>query len=151
MMLKTHLAMTVLVILLFLGHVSNKFLFMFVIIIATFLPDIDTGFSTLGRNIYVKPLQFFVRHRGILHSFTFCIAVSFVLAYFIPGVSLAFFLGYGFHLFLDAFTKEGIMPFWPWRKTSSWHFRTGGRVETSLFVSLIVIDLLLFVLFIINF
>jgi membrane-bound metal-dependent hydrolase YbcI (DUF457 family) len=151
MMLKTHLALTVLVAMLFLGHVSNKFLFLFVIIVATIIPDIDTGFSTAGKNIFLKPLQFFVKHRGIFHSFTFCIVASFVIAYWLPQIALAFFLGYGFHLFLDSFTSEGIMPFWPWKRVSNGIFRTGGRVETSLFVILLVLDLLAIVIFFKNF
>jgi len=151
MMLKTHLALTVLVALIFLSRVSSKFMFLAVIIVATILPDIDTGFSTAGRNVFLKPLQFFVRHRGFLHSFTFCIIVSFVFAYFLPSISLAFFLGYGFHLFLDSFTQEGIMAFWPWRRVSKGIFRTGGRMETSLFVVLLILDLLALIAFFMNF
>ena len=151
MMLKTHLAFSVVIMFLFLSKISNKFLFIFIILAATIIPDVDTGFSTAGRHIFLKPLQFFVRHRGILHSFTFCILASLAFAYFIPGISLAFFLGYGFHLFLDSFTSEGIMPFWPWRKVSKWHFRTGGRVETSLFVIFLVLDLLALVFFVMSF
>lgn len=150
-MLKTHLALSVLVAVMFLSHVSNKFLFILVIIAATIIPDIDTGFSTAGKNIFFRPLQFFVSHRGIFHSFTFCIIVSFVIAWFFPQASLAFFLGYGFHLFLDSFTSEGIMPFWPWRKVSSGIFKTGGRVETSFFVILLVLDLLAVVMFVKSF
>ncbi len=151
MMLKTHLALSVLVILMFLSRISNKFLFIFIVLIATIIPDIDTGFSTAGKNIFLKPLQFFVRHRGILHSFTFCLLASFVLAYFFPVLALPFLLGYGFHLLLDSFTKEGIMPFWPWKKVSSGIFKTGGRIETSLFIVLLVLDLLVFVIFIMSF
>lgn len=150
-MLKTHLALSVLIAVLFLSHISNKFLFIFIVLIATIIPDIDTGFSTAGRNIFLKPLQFFVRHRGILHSFSFCVIASFLIAWFLPQAALAFFLGYGFHLFLDSFTREGIMPFWPWRKVSSGIFKTGGRMEASLFVTLLILDLLAVVVFFKNF
>ncbi|MFH1710801.1 MAG: metal-dependent hydrolase [Nanoarchaeota archaeon] len=148
MMLKTHLVLSLLVVIMFFSHISNKAVFIAVILFATIIPDIDTGFSTAGKNIFFKPLQFFVKHRGIFHSFTFCIIASFIIAYFWPILALPFFLGYGFHLILDSFTKAGIMPFWPWRKTSSWRVTTGSRVETSLFIILIVIDLLMFVLLI---
>jgi len=151
MMLKTHLALTVLAAVLFLSRVSNKVIFLAVIIIATIIPDIDTGFSTAGKNIFLKPLQFFVKHRGIFHSFTFCIVISFLIAYWFPHAALAFFLGYGFHLLLDSFTSDGIMPFWPWKKTSSGIFRTGGRMETSLFVILLILDLLAIIIFFKNF
>lgn len=151
MMLKTHLALSVLVSLMFVSSVSNKGIFLAVLLIATIIPDIDTGFSTAGKNVFLKPLQFFVRHRGILHSFTFCVVVSFLIAYFFPSISLAFFLGYGFHLFLDSFTQEGIMPFWPWSKKSSGIFRTGGRAETSVFVILLILDLVMIIVFFKNF
>lgn len=151
MMLKTHLALSVLVAMLFLSKISNKLVFLVVILVATVIPDIDTGFSTAGKSIFLKPLQFFVKHRGVFHSFTFCIIASFVIAYFIPSISLAFFLGYSFHLLLDSFTKEGIMPFWPWRKVSSGIFTTGGRIEASLFVFLLILDLLAIVIFFINY
>ncbi len=146
MLLRTHLALAVLVILLFINQVNNQFIFIFVMVIATMLPDIDTGFSTLGKMKGFRPLQFFARHRGMIHSFTFCIIISLILAAFWPAASLAFFLGYGIHLFLDSFTKEGIMPFWPYRKTSSWHFKTGSLTETTIFLFLVFMDILLVVL-----
>ena len=150
MMLKTHLALSLLAGIMFFNHISNKIVFFVALIFATIIPDIDTGFSTAGKNIFLRPLQFFVKHRGVFHSFTFCIIASFVIAYFWPILAFPFFLGYGFHLLLDSFTKDGIMPFWPWKKTSSWHVTTGSRVETSLFVILLVLDLLMFVLLIIQ-
>lgn len=151
MMLKTHLALSMIIALLFLNHVSDKAIFLVVILVATIIPDIDSGFSTAGKNIFLRPLQVFVRHRGIFHSFTFCILASFLVAYFFPQASLAFFLGYGFHLFLDSFTKDGIMVFWPWKKVSSGVITTGERMETSLFVILLVLDLVAAVVFFINF
>lgn len=143
MLLRTHLALAVLAIILFVGHVDNRLLFIFVALIATMLPDIDTAFSTLGKRRSFRILQFFVKHRGPIHSFSFCIVVSFVLAFFIPSVSLAFFLGYGLHLFIDSFTAEGIIPFWPYSKKSSWKLRTGSLIESSLFLILVLVDVIL--------
>jgi membrane-bound metal-dependent hydrolase YbcI (DUF457 family) len=151
MMLKTHLALNALIALLFLPHITGKTVFLLIIFAATIIPDIDTGFSTAGKNIAFRPLQFFVKHRGLFHSFTFAIIASLILAYFWPLASLAFFLGYGFHLFLDSFTQEGIMPFWPWRKVSSGIFRTGGKIETSLFVMLLILDLVALVMYVARF
>jgi len=145
MLLRTHLAIMVLAIALFVGAVDAQLLFIFVALIATLLPDIDTGFSTIGKHKGFRFFQFFVRHRGIIHSFTFCIAISIVLAFFWPSVSFGFFLGYGLHLFVDSFTPEGIMPFWPYKKKSSWHFKTGSLVETSLFLIFILLDILIVV------
>lgn len=150
MMLRTHLAIVILFIILFLPHVSSKFLFVVIALLATVVPDIDTGFSTIGSKGIFRIVQVFVKHRGFFHSLTFCIFVSIILAFFLPVLSLGFFLGYSIHLFADSFTKEGITPFWPYKKISSWHFKTGGRVETTLFVIFLLLDLLLFVLMVQN-
>jgi len=146
MMLKTHLAVNILFILLFLPFVSSYYIFIPFALIATLLPDIDTGFSTMGKMKAGRMIQFFVRHRGVFHSFTFCIIVSVILAAFIPILALPFFLGYSLHLFVDSFTPEGIKPFWPWSKSSSWRLRTGSTIETTLFLSFLIADLLVLVL-----
>lgn len=143
MLIRTHLAIVVFAIILFISQVSNKLLFIFVALIATMLPDIDTAFSTLGKHKSFRFLQFFVRHRGLIHSFTFCIVVSLLLAFFVPTVSLAFFLGYGLHLFIDSFTIGGIQPFWPYKKRSSWKLKTGSFVESSLFLFFVLADIIL--------
>lgn len=144
MLLRTHLALIVLVILLFITHVQNQLLFAVVALGASFIPDIDTGFSTLGKQKGFRILQFFVRHRGFIHSLTFCSALTLLLVIFLPIIALPFFLGYAVHLFLDSFTLEGIQPFWPYKKTSNWKFKTGSLVETSIFLFLILIDIALF-------
>jgi membrane-bound metal-dependent hydrolase YbcI (DUF457 family) len=143
-MLKTHLAMTGLVVLLFLPHISSWYVFVPIALLATILPDIDTGFSTVGKTTGGRVLQFFVRHRGVFHSLTFAIVLSFLFAVFIPILALPFFLGYSLHLFVDSFTIEGIKPFWPLKHQSSWKIKTGGITETSLFVVFLIIDLLAF-------
>lgn len=147
MLIRTHIALVLFVIMLFLPHINiNLFLFVIVALIATLIPDVDSGFSTLGKHGVFKILQVFTKHRGIFHSFTFCIIISVLLALFFPTISLAFFLGYAVHLFADSFTQEGIIPFWPYSRTSSWHFKTGGRVETSLFLSFVAMDIILLIL-----
>jgi len=148
MMLRTHLAIVIFAILLFLSHISsisNKIIFVVIALIATLIPDLDTGFSTIGKMKGSKILRFFVRHRGFFHSFSFCIVVSVIFAFFIPILALPFFLGYSLHLFADSFTFEGIKPFWPLRYSSSWRLRTGSLTETSLFVFFVVLDLIVFI------
>lgn len=146
MMIRTHLAIAVLAILLFLPHISNKILFVIVALVATLIPDVDCAFSTLGSSRIFKFLQFFTKHRGIIHSFSFCLLVSVILALFFPALAFAFFLGYGLHLIADSFTQEGITPFWPYSKTSSGIIRTGGRIESSVFLAFVIIDLILLVI-----
>jgi len=150
MMLRTHLAITVFVILLFLSTVSNKFVFVIMALFACVIPDVDSGFSTIGRFKETSITRFFVKHRGILHSFSFCIIISILLAFFIPLVSLGFFVGYSSHLFADSFTIEGIKPFWPFKKSSSWRIRTGSLLETNVFIVFILCDVLLLLFYIIS-
>ena len=144
MLLRTHLAVIIAAVILFFPHIAginNKIIFIFIALIATMLPDIDTGFSTLGKMKGFRFLQFFVRHRGFIHSFTFAILISLILAIFWPVASLGFFLGYGLHLFIDGFTIEGIQPFWPYSKKSFWRLKTGSLFETTLFISFVFIDI----------
>lgn len=145
MLKRTHLAIGTGLMLLFLPYVNYKLVFIPVILIVSLLPDIDSSSSYYGQNPIFRPLQFFVRHRGILHSFTFCILASIAFAFFIPVLAFPFFLGYAGHLFADSFTREGIVLFWPFRKTSSGILSTGGRIEYSVYVTIIIVDILLFV------
>ena len=126
MMLRTHLAIAILAILLFISHVKYQMFFILVTLIATLLPDIDCAYSTAGKSKFLRPLQFFIKHRSLIHSFTLAIVLSLIFAFIIPAIALPFFLGYSLHVFVDAFTKEGIMPFWQWKKESSGFVRTGG-------------------------
>ena len=150
MMLRTHIAINLLFILLFLPHISSDLIFVPVALIATALPDLDTGFSTVGKMKASRIIQFFVRHRGFFHSLTFCAIISALFSVVVPVLALPFFLGYSLHLFADSFTFEGIKPFWPAKKSSSWRLRTGSMIETSLFVFFVLADLLVLVFMIID-
>ena len=147
MMLRTHLALALIIILLFLPHItSNKMLFIVVTLVSTVLPDIDSGFSTVGKFKGLRPLQFLTKHRGVIHSLSFCILISVLLSLAAPLIAFSFFLGYAVHLFADSFTIEGITPFWPYSRISNWRLRTGGRIESTLFLVFVIIDLILFFL-----
>ena len=146
MLLRTHLAFAVLLIILFLKQVNNEIVFIIMVLVATVLPDLDSDFSTWGRHMIFRPLQFFVKHRGIIHSFTFGVLISIILSIFWPVASLGFFMGYSVHLICDSFTKDGIQPFWPFKAKSSGFIKSGGRVEDSLFIALILVDVLIFIL-----
>ena len=118
-------------------------LFFPIVLICALLPDIDSPDSYFGRSKIWRPLQFIVKHRGVFHSFTFCVLVAILFAFVLPIVALPFFLGYGSHLLADSFTQEGINPFWPWKKTSQGPLRTGGSVENGIFIGFIIMDCLL--------
>ena len=145
MLIRTHLAIAVFAMLLFVQHVNNKLVFVFVALIATMLPDIDCAFSTLGKSKGWRFLQFFIDHRGPIHSLTFCLVISVIFAFFLPTLAFGFFLGYSVHLFADSFTKEGIMPFWPYLGKSAWRLKTGGVLESGVFLFFHLVDVFLFI------
>jgi len=141
MLIRTHLSITLFFILVFISNVEHKFVFVLVALFATFIPDIDSKFSIIGKRKIFRILQFFIKHRGIVHSFTFLMMLTFIFALFFPILALPFFLGYGLHLFADSFTIEGIKPFYPYKKISSWKIKTGGKSEIFVFVFFLIVDL----------
>jgi inner membrane protein len=141
MLLRTHLAFAVLMTILLLPYVSDKLIFVVLVLISTGIPDIDSGFSKYGKSIFLRPLQFFIKHRSFIHSFTFAILISFILSFFYPVVCFGFFVGFSSHLILDSFTKDGIRPFWPLNYKSSGFIASGGKIEMSFFIALIAADI----------
>jgi len=152
MIRRTHLAIGLLLVLIFLpqiqGTSTEKIVFSIVLLVSSLFPDIDFAFSTLGKFKGFRFLQFFIGHRGIMHSLTFAIAGAFALSFFFPRYALAFFLGFGFHVFADSFTVDGVRPFWPSYRISNGGIRTGGITETTLFIFILILDALLFLLMI---
>lgn len=145
MLIRTHLSITLFFILVFISNVEYKLSFILVAFLATFIPDIDSRFSTLGKKKTLRILQFFIKHRGIMHSFTFLLVIVLFFVLFFPVLALSFFLGYGLHLFADSFTVRGIKPFYPCKKISSWKIRTGGKSEISVFVFFLIANLFLII------
>ncbi len=143
MIKRTHLVIGLAIALYFLPLVKHKFLFIPIVLAASILPDIDSGFSQIGRKKIFRPVQMVFTHRGPLHSYTVCVFFSLIFAFIYPVFALPFFLGYSFHLFLDSFTINGIKPFWPFRYQSSGVARTGGMVDRFLFFGFLIIDIVL--------
>jgi membrane-bound metal-dependent hydrolase YbcI (DUF457 family) len=146
MLAKTHLMIGILAIAFFLPHVNHKLIFVPVVLIASLLPDIDSGFSTLGRKGIFRPLQAFTKHRGMFHSFTFCILVSLILAFYLPLLAFSFFLGYALHLLADSWTPEGIKPFWPLRPILKGRVTVGGFIEETVFIVFAILDVIFLIL-----
>jgi membrane-bound metal-dependent hydrolase YbcI (DUF457 family) len=143
MLIKTHIAINVFGILLLILAVEHRLIFVIVALISTFIPDIDSRYSIVGRKRINRILQFFTKHRGITHSFVFLIAITLILLYILPVVALGFFVGYGLHLFADSFTLNGITPFHPFSKMKSEGFiRTGRKFEKFIFIGFIILDLI---------
>jgi inner membrane protein len=139
-MWKTHLAIGLAAALFFSMRVPKPLIFIPVVLISSFFPDIDSGVSSIGRKMIFRPIQMGVDHRGLVHSYTICILLSFLIAYFYPILALPFFIGYSFHLFADSFTIHGIRPFWPLKGISKGPITTGGAMEKTVFYTLIIID-----------
>lgn len=141
MLIKTHLAITLFFVLLFLPFTKYPLLFLAIAFFSTYLPDVDSPHSKLGHHWIFRPLQWFSNHRGFVHSFTFLILVTAGFVLFLPLLALPFFLGYCSHLIADTFTIEGINPFYPYKKICSGKIKTGGIFETGIFFSFLLIDL----------
>jgi inner membrane protein len=136
MLIKTHLSATFLLILFFIGKiggVENKVLFFLVAMVSTYLPDIDSKTSKLGKNVLLRPVQWFTGHRKFFHSFTF-LAIIFVFYQFFTfeNIFYGFLLGYSSHLIMDCLTVRGIYPFYPFKLRISGFIKTGSVVEKIL-------------------
>ena len=151
MLFKTHAAIGIFLILFFLPLINQdiKLLFAGIVLFSSFLPDIDMSKSFLGKYKILRPIQWIVSHRGIFHSFSFAGIVAILLGFYIPSISFAFFLGYSGHLIADSLTVEGIRPFWPKKEEIRWKLRTGGKREIVIFYTLMIVNVFLFVRFLI--
>ncbi len=139
---KTHLAIATLTIIIFLQHVVYKWTFIAVFLISSFLPNLEGDITGKFFKRIFKPLKLFFRKRGVLHSFTFSLLLTLFLAFYFPIISLPFFLGHGLHLLVDAWTVEGIKPFWPFKLESKGRVKTGSAVDDSVFMVFVVLDLI---------
>ena len=143
MIWKTHLAIGLAAALYFSTQVGKPLIFIPIVLFSSLFPDVDSGFSYIGRKKIAKPVQLGTEHRGIIHSYTAAIILSFIIAYFYPLLALPFFLGYSFHLFADSFTIQGIRPFWPLKGVSKGLVATGGKIDKVIFYTFVLIDLVL--------
>lgn len=144
MLIRTHLAITLFLVLLLIEYVNSPIWFLAIAMIATYMPDIDSKNSRIGHHLFFRPIQWLSRHRGMIHSFSFLILVTFFIALVLPSVALGFFVGYGSHLFADSFTIEGIRPFYPSKKRSSGNIITGNLSETNVLILFLIADIILF-------
>ncbi|MEI6731477.1 MAG: metal-dependent hydrolase [archaeon] len=143
MLSRTHIAFAVMFILLFFNSVHSKFIFVVVVLFSSLLPDLDSMHSKLGNRWFLRPLQWFVKHRGMLHSLTFSVIIALLLDFFLPVLAFPFFLGYASHILLDSFTIEGIRPFWPLKAEVKGWLKTDGTSEKLTFVVLVIVNVLL--------
>jgi membrane-bound metal-dependent hydrolase YbcI (DUF457 family) len=143
MFFRTHLVIALFFVLIFFSYIENPILFLSVVFFATLIPDIDSKFSKVGHYKIFRIFNFFTKHRGIMHSFSFLVFVSFLIFLSFREILLPFALAYSLHLLLDAITIHGISPLYPLKFRIKGKIRTGGIIENFLFVSFIFFDFLL--------
>ena len=112
----------------FLPDVNNKLVFFPVVMIASLIPDIDSLIAPKKNYKMLKPLKS-KSYKDFMHSYTLCIILSALLAFFYPILALPFFIGYSFHLFFDSLTVPGTTPFWPLKIKSKGFIVPGGKTE----------------------
>lgn len=143
MLARTHLVTVLFFLLLFFPSVSNPILFFSVAIISAILPDIDTPTSKIGHYKIFRPLNFFTKHRGFFHSFTFLLLISILIFFSYKEILIPFVFGYSLHLILDAITIQGIIPFYPAKFKVRGLIKTGGIIESVIFWIFLIADLVL--------
>jgi inner membrane protein len=105
------------------------------------LADIDQANSKVGKNLgfLSKLINFFFGHRNLFHSFTFVIIIYFLLHIFAGKLlSLPFLIAYSSHIFLDAFTPQGISPFYPLKYRWRGAIKTSGFLEKAILIALVL-------------
>ena len=154
MLLRTHIAISLLGILVLFSLFPDLLewtVFVLVVLIATVFPDIDCETSKLGRRGIFRPFQFFIKHRGFLHSFTFVlilVVLGFIfLESFRREITFGVLIGYGLHLIADSFTKNGVRLFYPLsKKKFKGKIRSGGKREIAVLSVVLGVDLILIIL-----
>jgi inner membrane protein len=142
MLLRTHF-LAGLFFALFLLPQENKIFFLGIALIASIIPDIDSKFSKIGKKKILRIFQFFVKHRGVVHSLIFLLIIILVLLYFWPIAILPFAIGFGSHLLMDGLTRQGVRIFYPLKFKVRGFVKTGKRFETLIFVLLLIGNLFL--------
>ena len=150
MLKRTHLALGIAIAFYFLPHIqTNKFIFLGVVLLASLLPDIESGFAAAQRHslFSLQPTENVYHKNHLLHTYTFLILITIAIAIYYPVLALPFFLGYSFHLFIDSFSPNGIRPFWPLRHRTKGKIVPSGGIDKILFVIFLGMDVLLIIRF----
>jgi membrane-bound metal-dependent hydrolase YbcI (DUF457 family) len=141
MLLRTHFSVALCISIFLAVFAENKIIFFIGALIATFLPDIDSGKSRAGKHLILRPLQWMTKHRGVFHTLLLAIVFSALLYPIDFSLSLGFFIGYCIHLGLDCLTKNGCRIFWPVSNLKLKFFiSTGGILEEVIFVVFLLAD-----------
>lgn len=144
MLSRTHFTAALFIYLILFLLLPEKFIFGVFLLLATFLVDIDSKTSKLGKFWIFRPLQIFFKHRGIFHSLFTGLILSLLLYFLSINAALGFLLGFYLHLFLDCLTKGGVRLFWPLSNFKvKGLMKSGSLFEEIIFVLLLLIDVFL--------
>jgi inner membrane protein len=148
MLWKTHIAFGLLsgLVLLPFIQVSNVYMFMIIVAVASILPDIDHSRSKISSKIPIIPkaISLFFKHRGIIHSLPFmAVVVYLVNVLFGKEVALATLIGYFSHLVADGLTKAGIDFMHPFGQLKLQGFVQTGSVTEKFFFFILVLLIIL--------
>lgn len=136
----THLLFAVLVASLFAKEQS--WLVIGMILLGSFLPDIDHPQSKLGGKI--KIIGWLAQHRGFWHTPFAMFTVSSLVALLTQvKIGMGLGMGYASHIVLDTLTIKGVMLFYPFtRKRITGPIQTGSATEGILVVLLFILTIL---------
>ena len=146
MMYYTHFAFGLLIALLSLDffNIRNKLIFVLIAVFFSIFPDIDDTKSKIGKeNKFIsRIINFVFGHRGFFHSIYIPLILFFVFYNINNEIGIAVLVGYFSHLFMDALTKAGIIPFYPLinRKINGF-FKTNSLLEKIFFLVVVLLDL----------
>ncbi|MBI2107449.1 metal-dependent hydrolase [Candidatus Woesearchaeota archaeon] len=147
MLARTHLAFALLIGLLTFSYFNlNPILFIIIMSLTSFLPDIDHPKSKIGRKIKILsyPINFVFGHRGFFHSIFVAFGLSFAIWYFFGNYYIPFFIGFVSHLIGDALTVQGVNFIYPFKELRVKGFiTTGGVLENILFFVFILLIILI--------
>jgi inner membrane protein len=143
MLARTHASVALLASLILAGIYQLNLSFILAAVLFSALPDLDTPKSAIGKRI--RPvstiIKFLIGHRTFIHS-VWPWAILFLLAYPLSKeVAFGIGVGYGTHLILDALTRSGVQPFFPFVYKIRGPLKTGGLSEDILYYVAIFADL----------
>jgi inner membrane protein len=142
---RTHIVIAIFFTFILFQNSPDFLLLLFVAVTATLIPDMDSKTSKIGRKKISRLINFFTKHRGIVHSLFFLVISSIVIFFVWKEILLPFMLGYLLHLVGDSFTIQGTRIFYPFKVKIRGVIKTGGITEFVLFTLFCLADLFLII------
>ena len=143
---KTNLAVSLGAALYFLPHVNSKAIFFIVVLVSSLLPDARQIMSLRRGSLKYANSESPPFLDKIMKNYLTAMIASIFFALFYPIFALPFFVGYSFTLLLNAFSRDGLMLFWPLsRKRVNGRVATGGTIDATIFYIFILVDIALLI------